>query len=72
MSNVKYNNSYKYIWNTQDSELRSLADENLSIENCGKSVFILNCLLNKYLGLNDNDTFSLEYYINVKYNYIYF
>ena len=70
MPNVKYNNHYKYIWNTQDSELRSLADENLSIDNCGKNVFILNCLLNKYIGLNDNDTFSLEYYTNIKHNSI--
>ena len=70
MPNVKYNNSYKYVWNTQYSELRSLADENLSIDNCGKSVFILNCLLNEYLGLNENDTFSLEYYTNIKHNSI--
>lgn len=66
MSDVKYNNNYKYVWNTQDSELRSLADENLSIYDYGKGLFILDYLMNIHFDFYNNSAFSLEYYSNVK------
>lgn len=62
----KYNNSYKYVWNTQASELKSLANEDLSIYEYNKSLFVINYLINIYLKLDKNDSFSLEYGKNTK------